>query len=71
MHSTTNAAVAAVRPTTFTGTFGFVAKAMIDIKALWKARATRLELENLSDEVLDDIGLTRGDIKDIALRDLR
>ncbi|MEM1360574.1 MAG: DUF1127 domain-containing protein [Pseudomonadota bacterium] len=71
MHSTHNAAVAAVKPTTFNGTFSFVANAMLDIKAMLKARATRLELESLSDQELDDIGLTRSDIKDIARRHVR
>ena len=47
---------------------GFVAKLVSSIRAEFDSRKTRRELSRLSDRELDDIGLCRGDINEIARR---
>lgn len=48
---------------TFSGVFGL----FVSTFAAWNdARVTRTALSKLSDRELDDIGLCRGDIEDIA-----
>lgn len=50
-----------------TGATSIFASAIASLTAWNDARVTRKALSKLSDRELDDIGLCRGDIEDIAL----
>ena len=66
LYDTTRAPVGATR---FTGRLSATFSTLVATLIAWnEARATRNALSRLSDQELDDIGLTRGDIEDVAVR---